>query len=235
MVPLEALIFDVDGTLAETEEVHRQAFNATFAAFGLAWHWDRALYAVLLKVTGGKERILHYVAGWQPPGGAAAAGQVAALHAAKTARYVALVEDGRIALRPGVGRLLAEARAAGLKLAIATTTSRPNVDSLIRATLGAEASALFDAVAAGDMVAAKKPAPDIYRLALAQLGSPATGCIAFKDSANGVRSAAAAGLAVVATPGLYSAHDDLSGAAVCHDDLSTVDLDSLRRLLAGRR
>lgn len=232
-MPLDALIFDVDGTLAETEESHRQAFNETFAAVGLDWAWDQALYEVLLKVTGGKERILHYIAGWRPPDGAAAAGRVAELHAAKTARYVALVAEGRTALRPGVARLVAEARAAGLKLAIATTTSRPNVESLIQASFGLAADALFDAVAAGDVVAAKKPAPDIYHLALAQLGCGPERCIAFEDSANGVRSALGAGLAVVATPGLYSARDDVSAATARHDDLSAVDLGYLRRLLDG--
>src|ERR1700712_809679 len=118
-MPLEALIFDVDGTLAETEEIHRAAFNAAFAAAGLGWHWDVPLYARLLEVTGGKERIRHYAETAGLPGPA----DIAALHAYKTARYVDLVRGGSVSLRPGIARLLADAEAAGLRLAIATTTS----------------------------------------------------------------------------------------------------------------
>ena len=194
-MPLEALIFDVDGTLAETEEIHRAAFNAAFAAAGLGWHWDVPLYARLLDVTGGKERIRHY-----DSQNALSSAQIAALHADKTARYVEFVRGGAISLRPGVAELLADAQAAGLRLAIATTTSRPNVDALLAATLGANP---FEVIAAGDEVSAKKPAPDVYLLALARLGLPATACIAIEDTQNGLASASAAGLRTVITPSLY--------------------------------
>ena len=131
MSVLSALIFDVDGTLAETEELHREAFNAAFAAAGLDWHWDTALYSQLLAVSGGKERIAHYQhrAGITP---ALDPAQVAALHADKTTRYTARLSASDISLRPGIRRVLAEAKEAGLRLAIATTTSRPNVDALLR-------------------------------------------------------------------------------------------------------
>jgi beta-phosphoglucomutase-like phosphatase (HAD superfamily) len=169
---LRALIFDVDGTLAETEELHRQAFNQSFAAFGLPWAWDQALYKQLLDVTGGKERIAHFVGDGSLP-----AETIAALHADKTQRYAHLVASGGVTLRPGVRRLLSEAEGQGVRLAIATTTSRPNVDALLQATLGRQP---FEVIAAGDEVPAKKPAPDIYRLALHRLGLPPSDCAARK-------------------------------------------------------
>ena len=155
MPALSALIFDVDGTLAETEELHREAFNAAFAAAGLDWHWDQGLYAELLEVSGGKERIAHYQrrTGIAPALDSAA---IAALHADKTARYTARIRAGSLALRPGIRRILAEAKVARLRLAIATTTSHPNVQALLAAAAPLPA---FDVIAAGDDVPAKKPAP----------------------------------------------------------------------------
>jgi len=216
MLP-RALIFDVDGTLAETEELHRQAFNATFSAENLPWHWDAAAYRRLLDVAGGKERIAHFLKSG-PEGADRAAGRIADLHAAKTERYTALVAAGA-ALRPGVARLIREARAAGVPLAIATTTSLPNVEALLQSSLGPDALGLFAAIGAGDVVPAKKPAPDIYNYVLARLGLPAAGCVAFEDSTNGVRSARAAGLPTVVTPGLYTEGDDFSGALAVLSDL----------------
>lgn len=212
MAALEALIFDVDGTLAETEELHRRAFNDAFAEAGLAWRWDAELYRELLKVTGGKERMLHYAAAHRPHEPAPADEQLRTLHARKTGRYAALVETGAVRLRPGIARLLEEARAAGLRLAIATTTSPANVSALLRATLGPAAEGWFAVVAAGDAVARKKPFPDVYELALAELGLSPLSCVAFEDSANGLRAARGAGLATVVTPSLYTADDDFEGA-----------------------
>lgn len=214
MARLKALIFDVDGTLAETEELHRRAFNATFAAAGLRWVWDETLYGRLLEVTGGKERIRHYInqAGGPPMDNDA----VAALHADKTARYTALVEQGTLALRPGVARLIAEAQAAGVRLAIATTTSRPNVDALLRAAIGAQP---FEVIAAGDEVGAKKPAPDIYLLALQRLGLPASDCLALEDTLNGLRSAVGAGLSCIITRSLYGGSGPFPGALAVLDHL----------------
>ena len=211
---LQALIFDVDGTLAETEELHRHAFNAAFAEAGLDWHWDQAAYAGLLEVTGGKERIARHMAGAPARLDADA---VRRLHAAKTAHYVAAVEAGQVALRPGVRRLLMEARGAGLRLAIATTTSPANVDALLRATLGAEGIGWFDVVGAGDMVPHKKPAPDIYCWVLDRLGLPAARCIAFEDTPNGLHSARGAGIPTVVTTSLYG------GTAGFEDALLVVD------------
>lgn len=227
---LEALIFDVDGTLAETEEAHRRAFNAAFAAAGLDWHWDVSLYAVLLGVTGGKERI----AAWQRQlGEAPDAELIRRLHAAKTAHYVAAVAAGELRLRPGIAEMMQGARAAGLRLAIATTTSRPNVDALSLSLFGRAADDVFDAIAAGDEVARKKPAPDVYELALARLGLPPASCLAVEDSANGVAAARGAGLRVLACPGVYSAGDDLAAATLrLRSFLDAPDIDALGRLRA---
>lgn len=216
---MKALIFDVDGTLAETEALHLDAFNVAFAAVGLPWVWSEADYLRLLTTTGGKERIARHV---RETGGDPDILPVAEIHAEKTRRYVAMMAAGRIALRPGVAALLAEARAAGLKLAVATTTTPANVDALIQATLGRRAAEIFDVVAAGDMVAVKKPAPDIYLLALERLGVAPDAALAFEDSHNGLKSARAAGLRVVVTPGLFTAGEDFTGADRVLDTLPTL-------------
>ncbi|WGF88179.1 HAD-IA family hydrolase [Marinivivus vitaminiproducens] len=213
---MPAFIFDIDGTLAETEELHRQSFNRAFAEAGLGWAWDRTLYADLLKVTGGKERIAHYVERTGLALDRPVAEVAAEMHKAKTLAYVAGVRA--ILLRPGVADLIAEARERGIRLAVATTTTRANVDGLLAATLGSGHG--FEAIACGDMVPAKKPAPDIYLLALEMLGLPADQCLAFEDSANGVRSAKAAGLRVVVTPALYTAGEDFTGADLILPDLT---------------
>lgn len=214
---LKALIFDVDGTLAETEEVHRQAFNETFAAHALDWHWSTEDYRELLRTTGGKERMArHREALGSGPDDA----EIARLHVEKTARYGAIISAGGVPLRPGVAELIARARGAGLRLAIATTTNRPNVDALIRACFDVPAESVFDVIAAGDEVGAKKPAPDIYNLALARLGLSAREAIALEDSRAGLASARAAGLRVLLTPSVYTAGDDFTGADWLLRDLS---------------
>lgn len=215
---LAALIFDVDGTLAETEEVHRRAFNEAFAAAGLPWAWDAPLYAELLGVAGGKERMRHYIeaSGAQPALDAAA---IARLHRDKTARYAALVATGEVVLRPGVARLLDEAEAAGLRLAVATTTSPASVDALLRATLGPDSLARFAVIAAGDVVAAKKPAPDIYLMALEALHLAPGQCIAIEDTPNGLRSAAGAGIPTVVTTSRYGGTAGFEGALAVVDGL----------------
>jgi len=211
-MPLKAIIFDVDGTLAETEEAHRIAFNEEFAAWGLPWEWDRDLYKALLRVTGGKERIRHYIQEYAPPQGAEMLERVPELHKAKSERYMRMIADGSVPLRPGVARLIEEAKAAGLKVGVATTTSTPNVEALVRATLGRPAAEVFDAMACGEEVSAKKPAPDLYELALEKLGVQHNEAVAVEDSRNGLLAALRAGMPAIITPSGYTADEDFSGA-----------------------
>lgn len=229
----QAIIFDVDGTLAETErDGHRPAFNQAFAEAGLDWHWDEELYGELLAVTGGKERIRHFAERYAPQ--IAARGDFPALvqrlHAAKTRRYVEIVDSGALPLRPGVRELITAARQAGIRLAIATTTSPGNVDALLRASLAAEAVDWFEVIGAGDIVPAKKPAPDIYLWVLERLGLPATACLAIEDSPNGLRAALAASLPTVVTVGEYTRGEDFSGATLI---VAELDQPTTARLLAG--
>lgn len=219
---LEALIFDVDGTLAETEELHRKAFNATFHQAGLDWHWSRETYRQLLTTTGGKERIGRYCgeigATWLD------ADAIARLHKKKTGAYARLMATGGLSPRPGVMQLIEAARAAGLKLAIATTTSPKNVDALCLALWDRPANKVFDAICAGDEVAEKKPSPAVYRLALQRLGVAPERALAFEDSRNGLVSARGAGLRCVVTPGFYTEGEDFSGAFRLLPSLEGFDL-----------
>ncbi|MFA7238767.1 MAG: HAD family hydrolase [Sulfuricellaceae bacterium] len=222
MAILKALIFDVDGTLAETErDGHRVAFNAAFREFGLDWEWNAALYGKLLAVSGGKERIRYYLDRFRrdfaQPSDLDAL--IKSLHQAKTRHYVELLERGGIPLRPGVKRLITEARNAGLRLAIATTTAPDNVAALLRCSLAPDAESWFEVIAAGDIVPAKKPAPDIFLWALDKLKLAPGDCLAFEDSENGLKSSLGAGLKTVVTVSDYTVDQDFSGAAAVLSDL----------------
>ena len=222
MTELKALLFDVDGTLADTErDGHRPAFNAAFREFGLDWDWDVALYGQLLEVTGGKERMKFYVERFRPDYRKPADfdGLVAELHKAKTRHYTELLAQGGIPLRPGVKRLLQEARDAGLVLGVATTTTPENVTALLRHSLAEDGADWFAVIAAGDIVPAKKPAPDIYVWAMQQLGLTPEQCLAFEDSENGIRASRGAGLKTVATVNDYTRGHDFSGALAVLSDL----------------
>ncbi|MFN4193222.1 MAG: HAD-IA family hydrolase [Tabrizicola sp.] len=230
---LEALIFDVDGTLSETEELHREAFNRTFAARGLDWHWTRDDYRRLLTTTGGKERIARHI---RECGADPTRFDIPAMHRDKTDRYTALMSEGGVTLRPGIAELIAAARAAGLRLAVATTTSRPNVEALTQAAFGQPAERVFDVLACGDEVAAKKPAPDVYLLALDRLGLTPDAAVALEDSSNGLRAARAAGLACVVSPSTYTDGEDFAGAAAVVAEFAEIaDPAALAQLLGRER
>ncbi|HEX8886832.1 MAG TPA: HAD-IA family hydrolase, partial [Noviherbaspirillum sp.] len=209
---MQALIFDVDGTLADTESAHLAAFNAAFAEAGLDWHWSEALYTRLLDVAGGKERIAHYWRSVDPLHAAKSGETINRVHAIKTRIYEAQVSGGRLPLRPGIERLITEAVQAGLPMAIATTTTPANVDALLREPLGRNWRRLFAAVCDAGTTQRKKPAPDVYLAALRVLGVPGYACIAFEDSANGLAAASAAGIPAVVTPTAYTALHSFSDA-----------------------
>ena len=219
---LKAIIFDVDGTLADTEDAHRIAFNKSFAENDLPWNWDVALYDKLLKVTGGKERIKYYVDSFLPDFQKPADYDdfVKRLHVQKTAHYTAALRDGHIPLRPGIKQLIGDAHKAGLKLAISTTTSPENVAALLEIGLGRDWAKHFAAIGCGDIVPNKKPAPDIYNWVLNELKLAAQDCIALEDSNNGLRSARAAGIKTYITTNPYTQRQDFADAAAVFDDLS---------------
>jgi HAD superfamily hydrolase (TIGR01509 family) len=225
MSKLTTLLFDVDGTLAETEEIHRQSFNKAFSDAGLDWNWSQQMYGELLAVTGGKERIRHYLNTYCPDFEASGdlAEYIARLHAAKTAIYTETVASGDISLRPGVARLISDARKAGLRLGIATTTTPANVTALLNNNLSPDAESWFEVIAAGGVVPAKKPAPDIYHYAMQAMGVHPDECLAFEDSENGLRSARDAGLATLVTLSQYTADHQFDGAALVLDHLGETD------------
>lgn len=239
---LRALIFDVDGTLADTEEAHRQAFNRAFAEHGLDWHWSASRYRELLDVAGGRERLLHYVEALDLP--AAEAGRLRSrlpqIHESKTRHYCELVAGGAVPLRPGIAALLLAAERAGLQLAIATTTTPANVTALLAAAYGAEPPPPFSVIVAGDMVPHMKPAPDVYLETLRRLQLKAAECLAVEDSWNGLAAATAAGLRCLVTPNPWTAHQDFGGAWRRLDALvdeqgePVLTIDDLRRALDER-
>jgi beta-phosphoglucomutase-like phosphatase (HAD superfamily) len=229
---LKALIFDVDGTLADTEAVHLRAFNQAFEQEDMGWHWTLAHYTELLAVSGGKERMLHHWRQVNPDlkelDGGAVQATIDRLHEIKTAFYEDAVNLGAAAFRPGVLALMDEARSAGLKLAIATTTSPANIAALLRGPMGADWRENFVAVGDASNAPVKKPHPQVYLKVLADMGLPPADCLAFEDSANGLQAATAAGLTTVITPNPFTAHHDFSGALRVLPDLSAVKLIALR-------
>ncbi len=230
---LKALIFDVDGTLADTELAHLRAFNQAFEQEGMGWHWTLAQYTELLAVSGGKERMLHHWRQVSPDMTEVGAGALQAtidrLHDVKTAFYEAAIQEGAVAFRPGVLSLMEEARAAGLNLAIATTTSPANVAALMRSGLGAQWRSMFSAVGDAGNAPLKKPHPQVYLRVLADMALPARDGLAFEDSFNGLRAACAAQLATVITPNAFTAHHDFSGALRVVPDLGGVKLEQLQQ------
>ncbi|MES1981664.1 MAG: HAD family hydrolase [Pseudomonadota bacterium] len=222
---LKALIFDVDGTLADTEDGHRKSFNLAFHENGLDWNWDVALYDKLLQVTGGKERIKHFIdtclPGFSKP--ADYDGFVKNLHAVKTLHYTSMLAEGRIPLRPGIRQLISDARQRGIRLAIATTTTPQNVTALLHQGLGPGSEDIFEVIGCGDIVPHKKPAPDIYFWVLEKMRLSPAECIALEDSENGLRSSLAAGIKTFITTNAYTRGQNFSGAAAIYEDLSDLD------------
>lgn len=210
----QALLWDVDGTLAETErDGHRVAFNRAFEACGVPWRWDEAHYGKLLRITGGRERILHDMRDRSDAPPPAERDRLAAeLHAKKNAFYAELVVSGRIALRPAVRELIDECLQRGVRLGIVTTTSRSNVDALLRVHFGADWGRCFAVAICGEDVARKKPDPEVYARALAALRISPLQAVAVEDSPGGVAAARAAGVPVIVTRSAYFPRDTVEDA-----------------------
>ncbi len=228
---LNAILFDVDGTLAETEEAHRGAFNQAFAEAGRDWHWSKDDYRELLQVAGGRERLRAFLDSIGEP---LPDEDLATLHRRKNVLYARAVTDGAVVARPGVSRLIAAARGAGVRLGIATTTSRANLAALVECLFGSEAMTWFDPVVTAEDVTAKKPDPQVYAIALERLGLPPSDCVAIEDSRNGLEAAMACGIPVVVTRSFYFSRENFAGAALVRDSLEglpLVDLATLDGLL----
>lgn len=228
----QALVFDVDGTLADTEMAHLAAFNHAFSEAGLDWRWDVPLYTRLLEISGGKERIRAY---WDQafPGQHDISGNglqqtIDRIHELKTAAYEQAILDGAVKLRDGVLPLIMSAHAAGMQLAIATTTSPVNISALLRKAIGSDWRFYFEVIEDAATAPRKKPDPSVYLQAVKRLNLSARQCLAFEDSNNGLRAALGAGLQVVITPNAFTAGHDFSGAFRILPDLGGTGLEQLQ-------
>lgn len=250
---LRAVLFDLDGTLADTEVLgHRPAYNRAFRKLGLGFRWGPKLYRKLLKQPGGKERLLHYLHRYRPELGEHAAAAQAdpglwtrTVHELKSRYFRRLVRRGRVPLRAGVARLMQEARDHGLRVGIVTSASRATVKPMLRHGLGPQLCACVDVLVCGDDVRRKKPYPDLYRLALERLNLPAGDCIAVEDSAAGLAASGAAGIPTLITTNINTAHENFAGAVLVLESLGEPDsplpalpegcvgVAALRRLHAG--
>jgi HAD superfamily hydrolase (TIGR01509 family) len=214
-----ALIFDCDGVLADTErDGHRPAFNQTFREFGLPVEWSEKTYGRKLQIAGGKERMASELtpefvrANGLPEDPEGQAAELAKWHRRKTEIYTDMVAAGRLPTRPGIRRIVGEAQDSGWKLAVASTSAEPSVRAILEQAVGAERAGRFDVVLAGDVVPKKKPAPDIYLLALQRLGVTAGEALVVEDSRNGLLAAHGAGLRCVMTVNGYTEEEDNSEA-----------------------
>ena len=222
---LKAIIFDVDGTLADTEEVHRLAFNHAFTDYGLDWHWSEELYCELLSISGGRERMTAF-------------GQdlkhrfnneieftefVIDLHRAKTRKYAAMLTEGEVSLRPGMKRLINAARDAGITMAIATSSAYTNAETLLDNNLPPGWREWFAAIETCDTVETKKPSPAVYQAVLEQLDLPVENIIAFEDTPNGLFAASAAGVGTIVTTHRFTRDHEFPGALLVVDGAGEPD------------
>lgn len=218
---MTTLIFDCDGVLADTERHgHLPAFNQTFREFGLPVQWSEDDYAIKLKIGGGKERMASLLTeefaarAGLPPEPERRLAEVARWHKRKTQLYTERVLAGELPARPGIRRLISEALAAGWQLAVASTSARESVDAVLAVAAGPELARGFSGVFAGDVVARKKPAPDIYQLAMEQLGAQPSDTLVIEDSQNGLEAASSAGLRCLVTVNGYTQQECFDGAAL---------------------
>jgi HAD superfamily hydrolase (TIGR01509 family) len=219
---LRAILFDVDGTLADTEALgHRPAYNRAFRKLGLPFRWTPKLYRRLLRQPGGRERLKHYLEHYQPElGGESDEARrdidawVAKVHELKSKYFKRFMRHGRVPLRPGIARIMREARESGLKLAIVTNASLKTLNPVLRYSMGPELAAEVAVIASGEEVQRKKPAPDLYQLAMQRLGVQPHECVALEDSEMGLKAATAAGVAAVVTVNSDTLEQDFSKATL---------------------
>ena len=219
---LRAVLFDVDGTLADTETLgHRPAYNRAFRELGFEFRWGPKLYRKLLKQPGGRERIKHFIQQYDPPLGVHADdvradldGWVQRVHDLKSYYFKRYMRRGRVPLRAGIARLMREAHASGIKLAIVTNASLKTLQPVLKYTIGPELAAEVAVIASGEEVQHKKPAPDLYQLAMQRLGIVAGDCVALEDSEMGLEAAAAAGVKAVVTVNSDTQEQDFTEASL---------------------
>jgi HAD superfamily hydrolase (TIGR01509 family) len=252
MSQLKAVIFGAIGTIAETSDLQRQAFNLAFAEAGLDWNWDAKTYRDLLKINGGQNRLRAYrdlvavdVGVSLPLGTATPLAnpfrpgvsdfQIAALHQSKTKHYVALLENTPLRPRTGVVELIEACREAGIQLAFCTSTSIENVNGIGAALSGLLPFERFATIVTSDKIERPKPAPDAYRYCLEQLGLTADEAIAIEDTPASLTAAKTAGLTTIATPGATTSDQDFGAADLVVADLSGITIDRLSNLLQTRQ
>jgi len=225
MRKLKAIIFDLDGTLAATEETHRQAFNTAFTEFNIPFQWSVSEYIELLNISGGKERILKFLQSkeFEAPGNEYLREYTLKVHQRKSEIYREKLIAGHIGLRNGVDRLIKEAKQKGISMAIATCTSTANIEVVLRSALGEDALSNFETLVSCDLVVDKKPAPAVYQYALASLGLKPENCIVVEDTSNGNRAALSAGLKTVITTHPLTVDEDFTGASLVIDQLGEPD------------
>jgi HAD superfamily hydrolase (TIGR01509 family) len=249
---LKGIIFDVDGTIADTEDIHRQAFNHTFKEYGIDWHWPANDYREILLISGGKERFRKYLKEDEELKNKIDDHEdfVQKLHKSKSKHYRKLLKSDGIQFRPGVIRLINEAREQGIQIGVATSSSMANLRTLFKKVLNIEPNELFNSIVTSDTVQDKKPSPAVYQCVLAGLGLDADHCIAIEDTQNGNLAALAAGLKTIITTHAYTIDNDFTGASIVADhlgdpdnsftvtqgtiyDKSFVDVDLLNKIISG--
>jgi HAD superfamily hydrolase (TIGR01509 family) len=236
---MEALIFDCDGVLVDTEkDGHRVAFNSTFNKMGIDVCWDAAEYKKLVRIAGGKERMKFYFDknGW-PAKWPNKQQLITDLHILKTRLFMELIESGKLPLRPGVKRIVDEAIAAGIKLAVCSTSNEKSVQLIVEKLLGKKRKAHFKGIFAGDVVSKKKPDPEIYKLCAAQLNLCPAECFVVEDSRNGLLAAKGAGFNCLVTTNDYTVDEDFTEANMVVDELGDgpskmITLEFLNTLLS---
>lgn len=209
---IKALIFDVDGTLSETEELHRKAFNCAFKEKKLDWVWDFNLYKKLLNVAGGKERIDYFQKKLSIGKRTLTQKEIKFIHQRKTLLYNSWVKKGSLQLRPGIKEIITRAKKKEIILAISTSTSFENVVSLVRACFNEDPKKLFSFISTGELVQKKKPHPDLYELVLKNISVQPSECLAFEDSRLGLLSSKVAKIPTIVSPSVYNLNDDFSEA-----------------------